>query len=156
MKKVRNGLINNLRYICLIVVIAFGLIGIVGSGGGGGGGQAGTAPTIDNVVLTDENFNPKYEFDIGDTYNLLVTATDPDRNMEEIIIEQYHPSDSTGNPYYGPDVLALPSQAADTMTYYLIGGGTIVGPSGTWRIEIQIEDSTLLESNVFKVFALVN
>ena len=37
MKKVKNELINNLRYICLIVVVAFGLIGIVGSGGGGGG-----------------------------------------------------------------------------------------------------------------------
>jgi hypothetical protein len=37
MKKVKNELSNNLRYICLIVVIAFGLIGIVGSGGGGGG-----------------------------------------------------------------------------------------------------------------------
>ena len=155
MKKVRNELINNLRYLCLIVVIAFGLIGIVGSGGGGGG-SAGTAPTIDNVVLTDGNFNPKSEFNIGDTYNVLVTATDPDKNMEELIIEQYHPSDSTGNPYYGPDVLTLTSQAYDSMTYYLIGGGTINGPSGTWRIEFQIEDSTGLESNVFTVFALVN
>ncbi len=34
MKKVRNRLINNLRYFCIIVVIAFGLIAIIASGGG--------------------------------------------------------------------------------------------------------------------------
>lgn len=39
MKKIRNRLINNLRYFCIIVVIALGLITIIASGGGGGGGS---------------------------------------------------------------------------------------------------------------------
>jgi hypothetical protein len=43
MKKVRNGLINNLRYLCLIGVIALGLMTIVGTGGGGGGGGGSTS-----------------------------------------------------------------------------------------------------------------
>ena len=36
MKKVRNVFINNLRYLCLVGVIALGFITIVGTGGGGG------------------------------------------------------------------------------------------------------------------------
>ena len=36
MKKLRNGFINNLRYFCLIVVIALGLMSIVGTGTGVG------------------------------------------------------------------------------------------------------------------------
>jgi len=139
---------------CIIV----SLIMIIGCGGGGGDGdgQTGTAPTIDDVVLTDENFNPKSQFDIGDTANFIVKATDPNKNMEKLLIEQYFPNDSTGNPYYGPDVIALPSQSDITMTYYLIGRITVDGPDGNWRIEFQIEDSTGLESNVFKVFPVVN
>ena len=38
MKKARNGFIKNVHYICLIGVIALGLITIVGSNGGGGSG----------------------------------------------------------------------------------------------------------------------
>lgn len=41
MKKVRNGFIKNFRYLCLIGVIALGLMTIVGTGGGGGGGDSG-------------------------------------------------------------------------------------------------------------------
>jgi len=158
MKKIK-GAAKIFRYIALTFVAVLGFIAIIGTGGGGGGGDsepAGTAPTIDNVVLTDENFIPKSVFDIDDAVNFLVTATDPDRNMEELIIEQYYPSDSTGNPYYGPDSVALPSQAADTMTYYLLSAGAITEPSGYWRIEFLIVDSTELESNVFTVYALVN
>jgi Ca-activated chloride channel family protein len=143
-----------MKKFCIIV----SLIMIIGCGGGDGDGdgQTGTAPTIDDVVLTDENFIPKSQFDIGDTVNFIVTATDPDKNMEKLLIEQYFPNDSTGNPYYGPDVIALPSQSDITMTYYLIGRITVDGPDGNWRIEFQIEDSTGLESNVSKVFAVVN
>ncbi len=43
MSKVRNGFIRNLQYLCLVSVIALGLLTIVGTGGGGGGG--GTTPT---------------------------------------------------------------------------------------------------------------
>ncbi len=42
MNKVKNGFTNNLRYIFLFGVIAFGLIAIVGTGGGDGDGDGGT------------------------------------------------------------------------------------------------------------------
>jgi len=41
MKKVRNGFIKNLRHLCLIGVIALGLMTIVGTGGNGDDGDEG-------------------------------------------------------------------------------------------------------------------
>ena len=41
MKKVRNGLIYNLRYFCLLAAITLGLMAIVATGGGCGGGGVG-------------------------------------------------------------------------------------------------------------------
>jgi hypothetical protein len=46
MKKARNGFIRNLHYLCLIGVIALGLMAIVGTGGGGGG-DGGTGECVD-------------------------------------------------------------------------------------------------------------
>jgi hypothetical protein len=40
MKNPKNSFLKNLRYLCLVGVIALGLMTIVGSGGGGGGGGA--------------------------------------------------------------------------------------------------------------------
>ena len=40
MKKLKNGFVKNLHYICVIGVIAIGLLTIVGTGGGGDGNPA--------------------------------------------------------------------------------------------------------------------
>jgi hypothetical protein len=69
MKKVENELSNTLRYICLIVVIAFGLIGIVGSGGGGGG----NSEYLSTVSLTAQYAEGYYEADV-----VVKTDTDDD------------------------------------------------------------------------------
>jgi hypothetical protein len=37
MKRVRNGFVKNLHYLCLAGVIALGLTTIIATGGGGGG-----------------------------------------------------------------------------------------------------------------------
>ena len=54
MKKAGNMVIKNLRYLCLVGVIALGLMTIIGTGGGGGGGSAPTPTptTCDNVAGT--------------------------------------------------------------------------------------------------------
>ena len=62
MKKIRNGLINNLRYLCLIVVIAFGLMVIVATGGGGGGGGGGDPCAGPVPCLTQDWGGTFYEF----------------------------------------------------------------------------------------------
>ena len=59
MKKFKNGLSSNLRYICLIAVIAFGFIGIVGSGGGGGHSEY-----LTTVSLTAEYAEGYYDADV--------------------------------------------------------------------------------------------
>ena len=43
MKMARKGLIKYLAYLCLVGVIALGLMTIIGTGGGGDGGSS-TAP----------------------------------------------------------------------------------------------------------------
>lgn len=43
--KPRNGFIKNLQYLCLVSVIALGLLTIVGTGGGGGGGGGSSSDT---------------------------------------------------------------------------------------------------------------
>ena len=147
-----------MKKLCIII----SLIMIIGCGGGGDDAAPpgvvpgiGTLPIINNVVLTDENFNPKAVFEIGDEANFKVTATDPEKNMKELIITQYYLDFSKTDPFYGPEVSELPSQSAASMEYWLLSGTTIDGPAGNWRLEFQIADSTGLESNVFKVFAEV-
>lgn len=64
MKKNENSFLKNLRYLCLVGVIALGLMTIVGSGGGGGGGGtgnggtnggSGTTATLDSIAVTPTN-----------------------------------------------------------------------------------------------------
>ena len=57
MMKVRNGFIRNLHYLCLIGVVALGLMTIVGTGGGGGGGTS---------VSTDTGDTDQTDTDTGD------------------------------------------------------------------------------------------
>ena len=135
-----------------VLIALFTVFGCGGSDGSGGSG--GTAPVINSVVLTDEFSNPTSIFNIGDIANVVITATDPDLDMENILITQYHPSDSN-TPYYGPDVVMLPSQSQPTMMYTFVGGVTIVGPSGTWRTEFQVEDYAGHASNIFRVYSSV-
>lgn len=76
MKKVKNELSNSLRYICLIVVIAFGLIGIVGSGGGGGG----HSEYLTTVSLYAEYAEGLYDADV----TVKVDTTDPEDKICDI------------------------------------------------------------------------
>jgi len=52
MRKARNAFIKNLRYLCLVCVIAMGLITIVGSNGDGGGGEGGVTTTTTPTTTT--------------------------------------------------------------------------------------------------------
>ena len=45
MKRLRNRLVKNIHYLCIVSVIALGLITIIGSGGDGGGGDSPACPT---------------------------------------------------------------------------------------------------------------
>lgn len=69
MRKVRNGLVKNLNYLCLAGVIALGFMTIVATGGGGGGSSSSSGGTGSVAVfLTD---GPADEYD-----ELWVTITE--------------------------------------------------------------------------------
>lgn len=161
MEKVRYLFLRKTHYLCLVGVIVLGLISIVGSNGGGGGDSSSTgevshdtAPIINSVELYDANWNLNYSFTIGDYANFAVYATDSDKDMECCYITQYYPLDSN-TPYYGPDIMYLPSQSDVDMVYWNINPIEVTGPAGDWRIEFQIEDANGNESNIFKVYTSV-
>ena len=140
----------------LIVLIVLFIVSGCGDGGDGGTapGISGTAPVIDDVVLTDEYFNIKFLFNIGDLANFLVYANDPDMDMETLFVTEFYPNDST-TPYTGPTPLFLPSQSEIDMVYFMIESVAVLGPAGNWRIEFQIEDYAGHASNIFRVFFIV-
>jgi len=161
MNKKENGFLKVLSYFLLTCVISFGFISIIATGGGGGGGGSapppdlGTAPEIWTVEIYDSNWVETYSFDIGEYFNYKVYATDPDKDMLSLYATQYHPHDSN-TPYYGPDLIPLPSQPGVDVVIYNIAPIEVTGPSGTWRVEFQIEDSKGNESNVWKVYSTVS
>lgn len=69
MNKAKNGYINNLRYIFLFGVIAFGLIAIVGSGGGGGGNDYMTCSPAPQITST-----PPTQATVGQIYTYTIVA----------------------------------------------------------------------------------
>jgi hypothetical protein len=68
MKRVKNGFVKNLHYLCLAGVIVLGFITIVGTGGGGGSGNSSGGTGSVAVFLTD---GPADEYD-----ELWVTITE--------------------------------------------------------------------------------
>ena len=56
MRRLRNGVIKYLRYLCLVGVTALGLISIIASGGGGGSSRVNSTPEV--VFEWDANKEP--------------------------------------------------------------------------------------------------
>ena len=82
MKKVSGAFMNNLRYVCLIFVVTFGLITIIGSGGGGGGGGGSSSDST------------------GDTSNGQITITFP--TSESSYTEYCNSVDLSGEAFISP------------------------------------------------------
>jgi len=79
MKKARNGFMNTLPYLCLVGVIALGLMTIVGTGGDGGGGGGGGPTSTDPCAgpvpcLTQDWGLTFYEFQEPGGSPILVTS----------------------------------------------------------------------------------
>ena len=76
MKEVSKKFVNNLRYLCLVSVIALGLIAIVGTGGGGGGGGGGGDDETDGTDKTQTAEFVSISI-IGLGESILTTNTNP-------------------------------------------------------------------------------
>ena len=158
MKKSRNGFIKNLHYLCLGAVLGLMTIGGCGGGGGGEGGAppapSQTAPRINNVELfnVDDPDTPTVTFNMGDTFNFRVSATDPDLDMTTLYFYQYYPI-TADTPYSGPITVLLPSQP-ETSVVCTANEPLTITNTGQWRFEFQIEDSEGNQSNVFTVYVI--
>jgi len=102
MKKARNGFIKNLHYLCLIGVIALGLMTIVGSNGGDGGdGGTPTDPCAGPVPCLTENWGDTYYEFVDQWGDPIIVISDGDTVAGGAI---YY--DDLGDPY--PIALAGP------------------------------------------------
>jgi len=140
MKKARKGFIKTLPYLCLVGVIALGLMTIVGTGGGGGGGGGGGAPTI---TLND----------LVGTYNLtaFTVAYDDGLTITQEDVDSY-----SGTMLIMPD--GSMSQTVETNGFVVSFQGTILSVvTDTLRIftpECTYDLGFELDGNVLTTFFL--
>lgn len=135
-----------------IVLACIGLILVVylwvGCSGGGGGGSDSEEPEIKSMSFLKDGFESVL-FEIGDEVQFLVIAVDSDKDMEQLIIEQYLYPDLDA-PYYEGEFV-LPDQTAKRMEYFSLEKFLVDGPVGHWRICAYIVDSEGKESSDFCV-----
>jgi len=136
MKKTRGMFTQNLRYFCLVGVIALGLMTIVGTGGGGGGGGGdGDADTTDNSKFygtfnysgTETESCPDSGTETNPVIETFTIGSDYSRRAEENYI--YIPSTESSTTYSYTD------QDGDYVT------STITISGDTIRMEITAECS---------------
>jgi hypothetical protein len=141
MKKAGTMFIKNLRYLCLVGVIALGLMTIVGTGGGGGGGGASTSTTTTGSGGTT-NFaggtldelkalSPNLTFDHLEISGKLVL---PHYSNETISVNSLTitSSGSIGYEYSTCEYVDAPSITIDASGEVIIEGSiSLYGRSGT-------------------------
>ena len=139
------------------LLISFSLFQIVGCGGGGGSDN-GTSPRIEDVILYRDVGGAQVEsveFWIGDQTILEVYSHDPDKDVSQLVIDQFHPADDTV-PYYPTGTINLPSQSSSDTIFYNITPIDIIGPAGGWRLEFYLIDSKGNESNVWTIYTVTH
>jgi len=151
MKRVKNGFIRNLHYLCLVGVIALGLMTIVATGGGGGGGDGGDGNGVDvsgywKIYHTTEGQageeGPEYlTFSQSGNDVTITDSCDPDEDPFYGAISGTSISFSWTEE--GITITATGTVSGDTME----GTWTdTTGGSGTWRAEKTSEpDCSLFE-----------
>jgi hypothetical protein len=141
MKKAGTMFIKNLRYLCLVGVIAIGLMTIVGTGGGGGGGGGSTSTTTTGSGGTT-NFaggtldelkalSPNLTFDHLEISGKLVL---PHYSNETISVNSLTitSSGSIGYEYSTCEYVDAPSITIDASGEVIIEGSiSLYGRSGT-------------------------
>ena len=114
MKKARKGLIKNLTYLCLVGVVALGLMTIIGTGGGGGGGDSNgptateipSAPTDATASAGDGQVTISWSAVSGATsYNIYWSETsgvtkDNGTQIPDITSPYSHTGLTNGTTYY--------------------------------------------------------
>jgi len=167
MKKPANMFVKNLRYLCLVGVIAIGLMTVVGTGGGGGGGgetpPTGTTPT-DSLLNKTELLKGYWYFyytiiSTWDDYYTLDTITGDTNSQGGYFI---YGIDKYGDPViaaYWPDngnwSLLDSGSIIDKYYTFYTDGNTILANSCYYQINISTGDwSPCFTLNGYKVYSL--
>lgn len=131
MKKLRNLLVKNVHYLCIISVIALGLITIVGSNGGGGGGGGGgsTDFTVSGTVSGLTGTGLILQNNAGDDLSISSDGT-----------FTFSTAISDGDTYH-VTVLTPPSGQACAITN---ASGTISGANVT-DVKVTLTDTNVIE-----------
>jgi len=140
MKKTGNMFVKNLRYLCLVGVIALGLMTIVGTGGGGGGGGTSTSTTTTGGGTTNfaggtldelKALSPNLTFDDLEISGKLVL---PHYSSETISVNSLTitSTGSIGYTYSTCEYVDAPSITIDASEEVIIEGSiSLYGRSGT-------------------------
>jgi hypothetical protein len=137
MKNLMNGFIKNLRYVCLIGVIAFGLISIVGSNGSGDGGAVDVSGYW-KIWHTEEGVEVGPEFWTISQSGNDITITDSCDSDDDPL---YGSIDGTSISFSWTSEGGLTTTATGTVSGDTMSGtwSESGGNSGTWRAEKTLE-----------------
>jgi hypothetical protein len=138
-----------MKYIKLSIVGLCFILMTTGCNAGKGHPGVGFIPKITDAIMVDvkDSTSPS-SFTSGDQVTLSVKAEDQDQNMKTLWITEYSSADSK-TPYDGPTLITLPKQNSEVITYSQIGPITLSGPTGNYRLDLQIEDTRGNKTDVF-------
>ena len=130
MENTRSMFIKNLRYICLVGLIALGLMTIVGTGGGGGGSSNGNG--TDNGDATDNSkFYGTFNYSFTNTFSCSNSGTETNSETRTAIIGSDYSRRAEDNYLYIPsnassETYSYTEQDGDSVTTTItISGNTI-------------------------------
>lgn len=118
--------------------------------------RSGTAPSISQVVFyrynsATDSFDTTFTYAIGDTAFVEVYVADPDLDISSIGVKQTHIA--SGNS----DERSLIAEAQSSEQEVYVSASEIIGPTGTWTVEIWVNDQAGNRSNEYsRTITIVN
>ncbi len=141
-----------MKNLVTILIIIFMLHGCFGADVHDLDGNDNKVPIITSVVFTDDDNKQTATFNIGDSFDILVNATDPDLDMGILFITEYCVNDLM-TLCYGPTHSILDQEEVDEG--YRRSGNFFDSLPGFYKFEFQIEDFNGNSSNIFEVIIVV-
>jgi hypothetical protein len=138
-----------MKYIKLSIVGLCVILMANGCNAGKGHPGVGFIPKIKDARMINVKDSAS-TYTAGDQVTFSVQAEDQDLNMKTLWVTEYHPTGSE-TPYDGPNSIILPKQSSESMTYSQLGPITLSGPTGDYKMDIQIEDASGNKTNVFSI-----
>jgi len=115
-------------------------------------------PLITNVQsgkIINDRYVASSSLNVSNKITFRITIIDPDLDVKKLYIRCFYPSYSEQpNLELGP--FDLPAQKTIQTNIHLKEPVEISGPSGDWRIEVQVEDEKNNLSNIYRLHVIMN